>query len=447
MLYPFRSHILRLFPDAVNRVDTILRDRLEVALVSEENRTEKYEGSSTAIASGAKQPINLIDRQMVACHTNQRAQNESGKWKRRLAISINAVERILVVPFAFIAQVLKVCLKVVRRVAGFFGIIFRTLYLIICVVFGVIDRVLDMEWALRLTNAVFFLPLWGTSHLAESLRKLNPYLYRIQTDSVFAEAARISLKKYSLDVVIAHDSHSLLAASKVAEENGAAMVCDILEVDNDRSGAAFQNTPPLLIKWQQWRQRRLLRRATMSITVGSALGDWASKYYRIQTPEVVRNCCVFKDLNEQNRIKADLGLDEEQKLGVVLGAIYRNQGIEELIHSLAGLPEHIHIAAIGPEAERGYLKELKALRSTNPGGERFHVIPPCPPENVIDYISGADIGIIARQNTCLNNYYCLPQQDFRINHGPAPGCHVSVARHCQPGGTICMRAGFRRNRL
>ena len=93
-----------------------------------------------------------------------------------------------------------------------------------------------------------------------------------------------------------------------------------------------------------------------------------------------------------------------------LNSLYEGQGLEQLVSASVRLPAHIHVATLGPEAQRGYLAHLLDYVDRQEAGARFHVLPPIAPDDMIAYASGADIGIVPRQNININNRLSLPNR-------------------------------------
>jgi glycosyltransferase involved in cell wall biosynthesis len=158
----------------------------------------------------------------------------------------------------------------------------------------------------------------------------------------------------------------------------------------------------------------MIRSAEKVLTIGPALAEYTAERYAIPEPFVVRNCSMFKKIEPNHKIKEDLCLNGTEKLGVVIGAIYNNQGLEQLIRCLPYMGEDIHIAALGPESETGFIEYLTGLALESNVSSRFHILPPQPPHLLLNYAAGADVGIIARQNSCLNNLYSLPNKVFEM---------------------------------
>ena len=242
---------------------------------------------------------------------------------------------------------------------------------------------------------------------------LTPYVNAANTID-FARRCVEVLQGQRFDYCQAHDSYALYAVAKVAMKYGGKIVYDAVEIPEDRSGIAVTRTPMWLNKYELWRDSRIIRSADKVITIGPAVADFTAKRYSIKKPFVVRNCSLFRTVKPDNAMKKDLALGARERIGVVIGSIYNNQGMEQLIKSIQYMDMNIHIAVLGPESEQGFVDYLKGLAQESGVQKRFHIIPPQPPHLLIDYAASADLGIIARQANCLNNLYSLPNKVFEM---------------------------------
>ena len=244
-------------------------------------------------------------------------------------------------------------------------------------------------------------------------RKLIPFMDSANTLS-FAARALQATEGMTFDICQAHDTYSLPAACRLARRSGAELVYDALEIPDDRSGIAADGVPRWLRLWESRREERLIRASAKVFAVGPTLAEWTASRYSIEKPVVVRNCCLYRDHRVDEQVRRDLNLAPEDKIGVVVGSIYRDQGLEQLIDAIGLMDDNIHIAALGPEAQRGFADRLRERIEARGATGRFHILPPRPPEELHGYLSGFDLGIIARQNTCLNNEHSLPNKIFEL---------------------------------
>lgn len=249
---------------------------------------------------------------------------------------------------------------------------------------------------------------------ADILRKiLLPYVNHANSFD-FAKKSLNLLGDRKFEIVQAHDTHALPAARKLALKTGGRFVYDALEIPDDRSGISARNEPKWLRFFEGYLEKRIIRNANTVLAVGPAVAESTANSYGITCPEVIRNCCLYTQIEPNNRIKQALGIDNEDKVCIVIGSIYNNQGFEQLIDSVPYLESGIHIAALGPESEPGFVDHLNNLAETSQVSSRFHILPPRPPFDLVHYASGADLGIIARQRNCLNNIYSLPNKIFEL---------------------------------
>jgi glycosyltransferase involved in cell wall biosynthesis len=258
------------------------------------------------------------------------------------------------------------------------------------------------------------LPRRAIDHIYVHIRKhLLPFMNDAKSRS-FAAKSYMALNEHRYDYCQAHDTHALLAAFTVARKTGAKIIYDALEITEDRSGTVLDGSPRWLRWWEKRCEGKIIRSAEKVLAIGPALAQWTADYYGIEKPVVVRNCSFYREQEENAQIRQDLKLEEGEKVAVVVGSIYQGQGLEQLIECVKNLVPGIHLAALGPEAQSGFVDQMKRLSKEKGADKRFHILPPQPPSSLISYLSGADIGVIARQNTCLNNLYSLPNKVFEM---------------------------------
>jgi glycosyltransferase involved in cell wall biosynthesis len=246
------------------------------------------------------------------------------------------------------------------------------------------------------------------------LRKsLLPFMNNAKNRS-FAVKAYLALDGEQYDYCQAHDTHALIAASRIAGKTGAKLIYDALEIPDDRSGTALDGAPRWLSWWENRCEQEIIRSAEKVVAIGPALAQWTANYYEIETPVVVRNCSLYREQESNDQIRQDLELAEGEKVVVVVGSIYQGQGLEQLTECVKNFVPGVHLVALGPEVQPGFVAQMKKLIEEKGANGRFHILPPQPPSSLISYLSGADIGVIARQNTCLNNLFSLPNKVFEM---------------------------------
>ena len=230
----------------------------------------------------------------------------------------------------------------------------------------------------------------------------------------FAKWACLAVEDMRVDVVQAHDIYSLLAADRLARKRAVPMVYDAVEMPDDRSGQSMRWTPGWLLARETRISERIISRAAGVMTVSNGLADWMADRYGIARPHLVRNCRYFADIEPNDQIRRDLGLPEEARLILYLNSLYAGQGLEQLLESMVYMSPAAHVATLGPVTQKNFDSYLRAKAEELGVSERFHILPVKPPDEMLSYASGADFGVVPRQNTSFNNYISLPNRLFEL---------------------------------
>lgn len=229
---------------------------------------------------------------------------------------------------------------------------------------------------------------------------------------VFAAAADRALRGRRFDVVQAHDNYALVAAARLAARDRARLVYDAVELASHRLGLDLN----LCERVSEWFERReeaaIFRRADALTTVGEGLADWYARNYSVARPLVVRNCRYFWPYRRDLRLRADIGVGPETPIAVWFGGAYPEQGIELLIEAAPLMRRAIHVVIVASFQPRfaKFVEGLPGLAARLGVESRVHVLPARSPNDLVPYVSGADIGVIPRPSGHLNNFYSMPNK-------------------------------------
>jgi glycosyltransferase involved in cell wall biosynthesis len=112
-------------------------------------------------------------------------------------------------------------------------------------------------------------------------------------------------------------------------------------------------------------------------------------------------------------LRADAGIGPEVPLIVWFGGAYPQQGIEIVIDAMPLMEPEIHFAIVAAALPRwvSYVNEELPKRAAAIGvASRVHVLPPRDPNDLVPYVSGADIATIPRPSVHPNNYFSMPNK-------------------------------------
>ena len=214
------------------------------------------------------------------------------------------------------------------------------------------------------------------------------------------------------DVFHACGVAALVAASKLAplaRRKGRAgrVVYDVIDLFLE--GNRYAALPRLWKGWYERRERALVERADAVVTVNEALADELARRWRLgEPPTVVRNCPPWSPppAVPPRQLRQACGLPESVRLVLFLGILGPDRGILEAGEAVLRVPDAAFVAlGFGPWYER-----LRA-RDRDPRFAGRHVtLPAVAPDDVRDWVAGADAVIVAVPGDSLNQRLSTPNK-------------------------------------
>jgi glycosyltransferase involved in cell wall biosynthesis len=230
----------------------------------------------------------------------------------------------------------------------------------------------------------------------------------------FARMVATRLAGYAFDVVQAHDERALVAAAGISRRCGGQLVFDAVELPFDAEKLPKAPVARALRLAEIERETALARNVASWITVNDSLADDIALGLGVRRPLVLRNCPLAGEWPSDGRLRRDLGLPDEVRLLLHLNTLRPGEGVETAIDALTRLPADIHLAALGPEGQPGFVERMRRRAAENGVANRFHLPPLQPVDKIAAYVAGADIGVIARQGSSRNNRLSLPNRLFQL---------------------------------
>jgi glycosyltransferase involved in cell wall biosynthesis len=150
-----------------------------------------------------------------------------------------------------------------------------------------------------------------------------------------------------------------------------------------------------------------IRKADHVIVVGELIRKWYLDAYHIKKISVIKNIPESTPIFKQNTLlRKKLKLTQGEILFLYVGSLEYGRGISLLLKVFEILDRQYHLAFMGYGSYTDLIKKISVTRSN------IHYIDAVPVSEVLDLISGADVGICLIENTCLSYYYCLPNKSF-----------------------------------
>ena len=215
------------------------------------------------------------------------------------------------------------------------------------------------------------------------------------------------------DIIHAHDSNALLPVAIAARRLGRPFVYDAHDLwlhrprrMRSRLYHGLQNGYYGVI------ERLLVPRAAATITVSQPIADHLARRYGLARVDLVPNYPERPTTVERRDIRGlpgAGGLLPSAPIILYLGGLMGGRGIEYLVRSMKEVPQ-AHLVLLGSGHQAAELADEALAIGV---GDRVHVLPPVPPEQVIGYAASATIGVSPIVDSCLNYRYSLPNKLFQ----------------------------------
>jgi glycosyltransferase involved in cell wall biosynthesis len=210
-----------------------------------------------------------------------------------------------------------------------------------------------------------------------------------------------------VDVWHAHDLTGLMAVGPDVR-SPCRLVYDSHEIFLETGTGA--RLPRLLRRVLSAYEGRLARRAVALVTVNEGYASVLGKRLRPHRTLLVRNCPPrwTPVVESAARLRLAAGVPASQPLVLYHGGFSAKRGIEELAEAMLvpGL-ESAHLVLLGYGPSRAAVEEL--VRDPRFGG-RLHVLEAVPPGELLDWVAGADVDVMALQRSTLNHWLCTPNK-------------------------------------
>lgn len=195
------------------------------------------------------------------------------------------------------------------------------------------------------------------------------------------------------DVIHAHDVNTLPTAWLASLIARAPLVYDAHEISTDREGYGSVRN---LVGWVE---KKLMPRASATITTTDARAKFFARAYGIPRPLVLQNRPRFEQAPRTDRLREELGLRPDWPIILYQGGIQQGRGLHKLIVAAGDVPQ-AYLVFIGGGRLEG---ELQALVASRQLGEKVRFIPTVDLDQLLTYTRSADIGVQPIENTCLNH--------------------------------------------
>jgi glycogen(starch) synthase len=212
------------------------------------------------------------------------------------------------------------------------------------------------------------------------------------------------------DIHHGHDLSGLPAAVEARRRHGGRAVYDSHEIFLESGSNA---TRPGWVRGRFAKQEQAWIHETAAlVTVNQALAVELARRYDTPTIVVVHNCPPrwSPPPVDDGRLRDAAGIDAGIPIALYHGVFSPHRGLEELAEAICQPAlESVRAVYLGYGSQRSMLKRLSADPRF---GGRVRIVDPVPPEEVVDWVSGADVDVIALQPSTINHVLSTPNKLF-----------------------------------
>jgi len=221
-----------------------------------------------------------------------------------------------------------------------------------------------------------------------------------------------AIKNEPADVYHSHDLNTLLLGWFSKRRSGGKLVYDAHELFAEL--AYVRGVEKLAFKPLE---KRLIHRADAVIVPGEYRGKYLSEKYGIPVPTTVVNCPPLGGRRRQvGSLREKLEIEDTMPIIIYTGGYSAGRGLENLVLSALYLDEGV-IVFMG----WGILEQkLREMVTKNGLWDKVLFTEPVPPEDLVEHIASASVGVAIYQFTSLNNYYASPNKLYEYMHAGLP---------------------------
>lgn len=144
------------------------------------------------------------------------------------------------------------------------------------------------------------------------------------------------------------------------------------------------------------------------ISVSPSIAKEYSRLYGIKEPSVLLNVPKYSNLVDSNDLfRRDFSIRKDQKIFLFQGGFTRKRGIDIILNVFSSFESDEFVVVFMGDGPLKREIEKAALNSRN-----IFTMDAVAPNELLDYSSSADYGILFYENSCLNHYFCSPNKLF-----------------------------------
>ena len=168
-------------------------------------------------------------------------------------------------------------------------------------------------------------------------------------------------------------------------------------------------------------ERAMIGQADAVSTVSEPIADVLKKNYALaERPSVFLNMPPLTPLAGATTVREAAGLGTDVPLVLYSGTMSWARGIETIIKGIAYMPPEAHLVIVSVPLPHPMIVKLEALAAEHGVAERLHFVGPVGQDELLHYLSGADLAVHPLPGGSPNHDAAMPNKLFEYLHAGLP---------------------------
>lgn len=168
-------------------------------------------------------------------------------------------------------------------------------------------------------------------------------------------------------------------------------------------------------------ERAMIGEADAVSTVSEPIADVLRDNYRLSArPSVFLNMPPLAPLTGSTTVREAAGLEADVPVVLYSGTMSWARGIETIIKGTAHMPPEAHLVIVSVPLPHPMIPKLEALAAEHGVADRLHFVGPVSQDELLYYLSGADVAIHPLPGGSPNHDAAMPNKLFEYLHAGLP---------------------------
>jgi len=221
----------------------------------------------------------------------------------------------------------------------------------------------------------------------------------------FAKILFQKLLKTKSSIYIAEDIYTLPIVTFIAKLKRAKLYYNSREFYAFIAGLRNKKFAQSIIRVLE---KFFIKKTDLVLVTGEMDAKFLQDFYSINNILVIRNLPVKKKPDEIINLKKKLNIPEANFILLYQGVILEGRGFKPILNTMTEI-ENIQLIVLGEgEQKQNYIRLSEQLGVN----KRVHFLGTIPQDKLINYTTGADIGLALIENISKSYYYALPNKLF-----------------------------------